>query len=90
MNPDQHPKENNKIGVRGFPNGIFNPWVRWITGLAVARNSSAAAAAVAVARPGPGPGIWKLEKCKYAYFSFVASPSLPDEADRSVISFCFE
>ena len=20
-----------KIGVRGFPNGIFNPWVRWNT-----------------------------------------------------------
>ena len=28
------------IGVRGFPNGIFNPWARWITGLALARNSS--------------------------------------------------
>ncbi len=20
-----------KVGVRGFPNGIFNPWVRWNT-----------------------------------------------------------
>ena len=36
------------IGVRGFPNGIFNPWARWITGLALARNSSAVAVAVDV------------------------------------------
>ena len=36
---------NQKVGVRGFPNGIFNPWVRWITGLALAKNSSAAAVA---------------------------------------------
>ena len=20
-----------KVGVRGFPNGIFNPWARWNT-----------------------------------------------------------
>ena len=47
------PKSSNSvknIGVRGFPNGIFDPWARWIRGLALARNSSgAAAAAVAVA-----------------------------------------
>ena len=29
-----------QIEVRGFPNGIFNPWARWITGLALAKNSS--------------------------------------------------
>ena len=36
------------IGVRGFPNGIFNPWARWITGLALAENSSVAVVVVAV------------------------------------------
>ena len=34
--------------VRGFPNEIFNPWVRWIAGLASAKNSSVVAAVVAV------------------------------------------
>ena len=37
------------IGVRGFPNGIFNPWARWITGLALAKNFSAAVAVAVVA-----------------------------------------
>ena len=37
------------VGVRGFPNGIFNPWARWITGLALAKNSSVAAVAVVAA-----------------------------------------
>ena len=37
------------IEVRGFPNGIFNPWARWISGLALAKNSSAVAAVVVVA-----------------------------------------
>ena len=35
--------------VRDFPNGIFNPWARWITGLALAKNSSVAAVVVVVA-----------------------------------------
>ena len=43
------------VEVRGFPNGIFNPWVRWITGLALAKNSSAVVA-VAVA-------VVALQKC---------------------------
>ena len=30
----------------GFLNGIFSPWVRWITGLALAENSSVAAVVV--------------------------------------------
>ena len=37
------------IEVRGFPNGIFNPWARWITGLALAKNSSVAVVAVVLA-----------------------------------------
>ena len=37
-----------EIEVRGFPNAVFDPWARWIRGLALARNSSGAAA-VAVA-----------------------------------------
>ncbi len=28
--------------MRGYPNGIFNPWVCWITCLALAENSYAA------------------------------------------------
>ena len=50
------------IGVRGFPNGIFNPWARWITGLTVAENSSAAAAAVAVAAAAVSPKMRVLAK----------------------------
>ncbi len=35
-----------QVEVRGFPNGIFNPWARWISGLALAKNSSAVVAVV--------------------------------------------
>ena len=34
--------------MRGFPNGIFNPWARWICGLVLAKNSSAAVAVAVV------------------------------------------
>ena len=37
------------IEVRGFPNGIFNPWARWMSGLALAKNSSAAVVVVVAA-----------------------------------------
>ena len=37
-----------QVEVRGFPNGIFNPWARWISGLALAKNSSAVVAAIAL------------------------------------------
>ena len=36
------------VEVRGFPNGIFNPWARWISGLTLARNSSAVVAIAVV------------------------------------------
>ena len=42
--------------MRGFLNGIFHPWVRWITGLALAKNSSAVVAAVVA--------LQKCGKCK--------------------------
>ena len=47
----------DSIGVRGFPNGIFHPWVRWITGLALAKNSSAVVVVAVVA-------LQKCGKCK--------------------------
>ena len=72
--------------VRGFPNGIFNPWARWITGLALAKNSSAAAAA-AVALDFWKSREWKLEIGNLKIWdrqTQISFSGLPDDADRSV------
>ncbi len=44
LNTSRGQQINSKIKVRGPTNGIFNPWVRWITGLALVKNSSVAVA----------------------------------------------
>ena len=54
----------SEVGVRGCPNGIFDPWVRWDGGLGPAKNSSAAVIRHRRARvgPGPGPGVVQGER----------------------------
>ena len=60
--------------MRGFPNGIFNPWARWISGLALAWNSSVIVvdAAVVALWAGQENRAWKLMKFDVFWVAMVA------------------